>query len=110
MFADDLLEKIKEALSASGIRSVEVRGTVSQQINIISVFQKDEPAKDDPLVLLLKLDNEQSAGLNLTNLNHAIFAHPLLADTQQEYDAYDTQAIGRIRRFGTYFTASYAVH
>jgi hypothetical protein len=26
--------------------------------------------------------------------------HPLLASTQQEYVAYETQAIGRIRRFG----------
>ena len=34
------------------------------------------------------------------NLNHAIFLHPLLATTQEEYDAYETQAIGRIRRYG----------
>ena len=46
------------------------------------------------------MDDEQSAGLNLTKLNHAIFVHPLLADSQQEYVAYETQAIGRIRRFG----------
>jgi SNF2 family DNA or RNA helicase len=46
------------------------------------------------------MDDEQSAGLNLTNLNHAIFVHPLFANNQQEYDAHETQAIGRIRRFG----------
>ena len=59
-----------------------------------------KPAKNDPRVLLLKMDDEQSAGLNLTNLNHAVFVHPLLAGSQQEYDSYETQAVGRIRRFG----------
>lgn len=100
MLADDLSEKVKESLSSSGIQSVEVKGTVTQQIKTIAVFQKDEPSKDDPRVLLLKLDSEHASGLNLTNLNHAVFVHPLLADSQQEYDAYETQAIGRIRRYG----------
>ena len=100
-FSDDLAAKVKEALSASGVKSVEVKGTVTQQIGTIAVFQKDVPAVGDPRVLLLKMDDEQSAGLNLTNMNHAVFVHPLLADSQQEYDAYETQAIGRIRRYGT---------
>lgn len=97
---DDLKDKVKEALLHHGITSLEVRGTVAQQINTLSIFQKDEPDKKDPRVLLLKMDDEQSAGLNLTNLNHAFFVHPLLASTQIEYDAYETQAIGRIRRYG----------
>jgi SNF2 family DNA or RNA helicase len=97
---DDLSEKVREALAVSGIDSVAVKGTVGQQIKTIAVFQKDKPAKGDPRVLLLKMDDEQSAGLNLTNLNHAVFVHPLLANTQEEYDAYETQAIGRLRRYG----------
>lgn len=99
-FLDGLAEKVKDALSDSGIVSVEVKGTVAHQISTISVFQKEKPAKGDPRVLLLKMDDEQSAGLNLTNLNHAVFVHPLLADSQEEYDAYETQAIGRLRRYG----------
>lgn len=97
---DDLSEKVSEALSVIGVDSVAVKGTVGQQIKTIAVFQKDEPAKGDPRVLLLKMDDEQSAGLNLTNLNHAVFVHPLLATTQEEYNAYETQAIGRLRRYG----------
>jgi SNF2 family DNA or RNA helicase len=46
------------------------------------------------------MDDESSAGVNLTTCNHAIFVHPLLADTQHQYNAYETQAIGRVRRFG----------
>ena len=39
-------------------------------------------------------------GRNLTNSNHAIFLSPLLTGTQYEYNSCDTQAIGRIRRYG----------
>jgi hypothetical protein len=37
---------------------------------------------------------------NLTNANHAIFLSPLLAVSKQAYDARETQAIGRVRRYG----------
>lgn len=37
---------------------------------------------------------------NLTVANHAIFISPLLAKNQFEYNQAETQAIGRIRRFG----------
>ena len=45
-------------------------------------------------MLLLNLRDESAAGANLTAANHAIFLHPLLVQTQQEYDACDTQAAG----------------
>jgi hypothetical protein len=77
-----------------------VKGTVQQQVKALNVLQKEIPDKDDPSVLLLKMDDERSSGINLTTCNHAVFVHPLLADTQQQYDAYETQAIGRIRRYG----------
>jgi SNF2 family DNA or RNA helicase len=37
---------------------------------------------------------------NLTGANHAIFISPLLTNTQENYDACMTQAIGRVRRYG----------
>ena len=97
---DDLKDKIKEALTDEGISSLEITGNIRKMIKAVEPFQKAKPGKNDPRVLLLKMDDEQSAGLNLTNLNHAIFVHPLLAPTKQAYQAYETQAIGRIRRFG----------
>jgi SNF2 family DNA or RNA helicase len=97
---DDLKDKVKEALSDEGIPSLEITGNIRKMIKAVEPFQKTKPGKNDPRVLLLKMDDEQSAGLNLTNLNHAIFVHPLLAPTKQAYQAYETQAIGRIRRFG----------
>lgn len=97
---DDLKQRIAEALERSKIKAVMVEGSVDKQVKALRPFQEENPNKNDPRVLLLKMDDEQSAGLNLTLLNHVIFAHPLLADSQQEYDAYETQAIGRIRRYG----------
>ena len=44
--------------------------------------------------------DESASGANLTSANHAIFVHPLLTTTQYEYEASETQAIGRIRRYG----------
>jgi SNF2 family DNA or RNA helicase len=97
---DDLKEKVAEALQDSGVKSLQVQGSVANQIKALDVLQKETPAKDDPRVLLLTMDDESSAGVNLTTCNHAIFVHPLLAESQQQYNAYETQAIGRIRRYG----------
>ena len=97
---DDLKKTVKEALELSDVPALQVKGTVQQQTKSLSILQKEVPGKNDPRVLLLTMDDESSAGVNLTTCNHAIFVHPLLAETQQQYDAYETQAIGRIRRYG----------
>jgi SNF2 family DNA or RNA helicase len=97
---DDLIERIAQTMKRNGIQTVQVKGRVEEQVKRLKPFQTDSPTKGDPSVLLLKMDDEQSAGLNLTQLNHVLFVHPLLAPTQQQYDAYETQAIGRVRRFG----------
>jgi len=47
----------------------------------------------------LNVMDESASGANLTGANHAIFLSPLLAP-QEIYDAVETQAIGRIRRYG----------
>lgn len=41
-----------------------------------------------------------SSGANLTKVNHAIMLHSLYTETAQEYHASETQAIGRIKRYG----------
>jgi hypothetical protein len=37
---------------------------------------------------------------NFTTANHAIFLSPLLTETEYEYRSSETQAIGRVRRYG----------
>ena len=44
-----------------------------------------------PRVLLLNLADESASGANLTLCNHAIFVHPMLADSQEHYTACETQ-------------------
>jgi len=51
-------------------------------------------------VLLLEVDSANAAGANLTIANNVFFVSPVVSDTQQEYDAWETQAIGRVRRYG----------
>jgi SNF2 family DNA or RNA helicase len=55
---------------------------------------------DTARVLLLNVTDESASGANLTSANHVIFLSPLLTETQEIYDANETQAIGRVKRFG----------
>ena len=75
-------------------------GTPVKRSSIIEAFQNAELKKGEPRVLLLNLRDESAAGANLTAASHAIFVHPLLVNSQVEYDSCDTQAIGRVRRYG----------
>ena len=50
--------------------------------------------------MLLTVTDESASGANLTGANHAIFLSPLLTTSQEIYDMCETQAIGRLRRFG----------
>jgi hypothetical protein len=52
------------------------------------------------LVELMLSRAESAAGANLTCANHAFMVHPLLTETQEEYEASETQALGRIKRYG----------
>jgi SNF2 family DNA or RNA helicase len=96
----DLKMKVLQAMDDLGVKALEVKGSVAQKTKALDVFQKEVPGKDDPRCLLLTMNDESAAGVNLTNCNHAIFVHPLLTDTQKQYEMYMTQAIGRIRRYG----------
>ena len=96
----DMKQKVADALKQRGVKTLQVRGPVSVQIKVSDVLQKEVAGPSDPRVLLLTMDDKSSAGVNLTTCNHDVFVHPLLASTQQQYDAYETQAIGRIRRYG----------
>ena len=116
----DLMDKIDEALAAAGVRAAQLRGSVHKKTAALSAFQDADVAAADaaaigaaaaagggvadadssPRVLLLNVRDESASGANLTSANHAVFVHPLLASSQHEYDACETQAIGRVRRYG----------
>jgi SNF2 family DNA or RNA helicase len=90
------MKKVAEALTANKIKFLEIRGTAVQKSKSLELFQNDSAER----VLLLNVMDESASGANLTGANHAIFLSPLLAPSQEIYDACETQAVGRLRRYG----------
>eukprot|EP00929_Paragymnodinium_shiwhaense_P031017 TRINITY_DN17471_c0_g2_i1.p1 TRINITY_DN17471_c0_g2~~TRINITY_DN17471_c0_g2_i1.p1 ORF type:complete len:2091 (-),score=518.39 TRINITY_DN17471_c0_g2_i1:228-6500(-) len=96
----ELLDKVALILNQAKIKVLRIKGTAHQQSKAMSIFQEEELRASSPRVLLLEMHNESAAGANLTTANHAIFVHPLHVDSLQKYKACETQALGRIRRYG----------
>jgi len=94
---EDLAHKISEALDDGNIKHVTLSGTVTKRANTLDLFQHGD---DTARVLLLKMNDASAAGSNLTTANHAIFLGPLFTPTLYNYRAVETQAIGRVRRYG----------
>jgi len=92
----DLAKVVAAALAEHKINAIEVKGSVHAKTKALDQMQE----KGGPRVLLLNLADESASGANLTLCNHAIFVHPMLAESQEQYTACETQAIGRIRRYG----------
>ncbi|SCZ92470.1 BZ3500_MvSof-1268-A1-R1_Chr5-2g07888 [Microbotryum saponariae] len=95
---EDLFAKTREALEAYGIKTAVVEGTAKQKGTTLHNFQ--DPDNRSHRVLLLQVTDKSASGANLTVANWAFFVSPLHTDTTQEYKAFETQAIGRIRRYG----------
>ncbi|KAF5387319.1 hypothetical protein D9757_005715 [Collybiopsis confluens] len=92
----DLMKKVAEAFDHHKIGFLEIRGTASQKSKNLEKFQNDSKER----VLLLNVMDESASGANLTSASHAVFLSPLLAPSQEIYDACETQAIGRLIRYG----------
>ncbi|KAF8845040.1 hypothetical protein BDN67DRAFT_893327 [Paxillus ammoniavirescens] len=92
----DLMVKVANALKIHKIKFLEIRGSATQKSKNLEKYQEDSEER----VLLLNVMDESASGANLTSANHAIFLSPLLAPTQEIYDACETQAVGRLRRYG----------
>ncbi|WVQ93615.1 hypothetical protein IAU59_000691 [Kwoniella sp. CBS 9459] len=95
---EDLYGKVSEALSSGKIPHVTLSGSVKHRANTLDKFQSSD-ATDDR-VLVLKMNDASAAGSNLTTANHAIFLGPLFTNSLLNYRAVETQAIGRVRRYG----------
>ncbi|KAJ6498346.1 hypothetical protein DFH09DRAFT_336020 [Mycena vulgaris] len=92
----DLMKKVAEALKDNNIKFLEIKGSASAKSKSLESFQQNSAER----VLLLNLMDESASGANLTSANHAVFLSPLLAPSQEIYEACMTQAVGRLVRFG----------
>ena len=90
------MKKVAEALADNKVKFLEIRGSAAQKSKNLEKFQNDSEER----VLLLNVMDESASGANLTSASHAIFLSPLLAPSQEIYEACETQAIGRLRRYG----------
>ncbi|KAF9045664.1 hypothetical protein BDZ89DRAFT_1058637 [Hymenopellis radicata] len=92
----DLMKKVGEAFAYNGIPYLEIKGTASVKSKNLEAFQNNSKER----VLLLNVMDESASGANLTSANHAIFLSPLLAPSKEIYTACETQAVGRLVRYG----------
>ncbi|TYJ54912.1 hypothetical protein B9479_004420 [Cryptococcus floricola] len=95
---EDLASKVSEALTTGGIPHHTLTGAVKARANTLDRFQSSDASSSR--VLLLKMNDASAAGSNLTTANHAIFLGPLFTPSLYNYRAVETQAIGRVRRYG----------
>ncbi len=93
----EVLAQCQTALREAGIDSLAMHGSVSRQTKILENFQSEACGAR---ALLLTTADETAAGANLTCANHVVFMHPHWFQTGEEVEAVETQAIGRVRRFG----------
>ncbi|KAJ3514723.1 hypothetical protein NLJ89_g2214 [Agrocybe chaxingu] len=92
----DLMTKVTEAFKEHRIKFLEIKGSANAKSKNLEQFQNESEER----VLLLNVMDESASGANLTSANHAIFLSPLLAPSQEIYTACETQAVGRLVRYG----------
>ena len=92
----DLMKKVTEAFNYHKIKFLEIRGSATMKSKNLELFQNESKER----VLLLNVMDESASGANLTSANHAIFLSPLLAPSKEIYQACETQAVGRLVRYG----------
>ncbi|KAK6528033.1 hypothetical protein TWF281_009290 [Arthrobotrys megalospora] len=92
----DLLKKVLLVLKEAGVSVTQLAGSSRAKSSELSQFQAENAGR----VLLLEAMAETAAGANLTVANHVIFLSPLLTVNEHQYTAAETQAIGRVRRYG----------
>ncbi|KAF9038468.1 hypothetical protein BJ165DRAFT_1352302 [Panaeolus papilionaceus] len=92
----DLMKKVTEAFTEHKIKFLEIKGSASVKSKNLELFQNGSEER----VLLLNVMDESASGANLTSANHAIFLSPLLTLTPEIFKACETQAVGRLVRYG----------
>ena len=90
------MKKVTQAFKAHDIGYLELDGPANLRSKNLEKFQHNSKER----VLLLNAMDESSSGANLTSANHAIFLSPLLAPSPEIYTACETQAVGRLVRYG----------
>lgn len=90
----DLIFKIHAALAKFGVPAAVLAGSAFDRASVLQRFEGPELP-----VLLLSLEDSAS-GTNMAHANHVLLVHPMVAASAEEQEAYEAQAVGRVRRWG----------
>lgn len=90
----DLIFKIHAALTKFGVPAAVLAGGAFDRASVLQRFESPELP-----VLLLSLEDSAS-GTNMAHASHVLLVHPMVAASPEEQQAYEAQAIGRVRRWG----------
>ena len=52
---EDLIQRISKTLEDNGIKTVQVKGRLEEQVKRLKPFQAENSSKNDPPVLLLRM-------------------------------------------------------
>merc|ERR1711904_553981 len=92
---EELRGQFSEALNQIKIPHMSLCGDIFERTRTLERFQT-EPEMS---ILLLSLE-DSACGTNLTAASHVFLLHPMLATSPEEATAFETQAVGRVRRLG----------
>jgi len=90
----DLLRTLRAILSAGGVKAVAISGNTNSRA---AAVRRMKAGLAD--VLLMSLD-VSTTGLHLTEANHVIFSHALVAGSPSAYATVVDQATARVQRIG----------
>lgn len=90
----DLIFKIHAALAKFGVQAAVLAGSAFDRSSVLQRFEGPELP-----VLLLSLEDSAS-GTNMAHANNVLLVHPMVAASAEEQEAYEAQAVGRVRRWG----------
>eukprot|EP00392_Amoebophrya_sp_AT5.2_P010771 g10838.t1 len=97
-------DRIEQAFYGYRLPYVTLTGSAFKKAQTLKAFQETYETGQRipagvPRILLMSFENNAS-GANLTSANHVLFVHPMVASTFSKALVYETQAIGRARRYG----------
>ncbi|KAF1979916.1 hypothetical protein BU23DRAFT_637491 [Bimuria novae-zelandiae CBS 107.79] len=93
-----IMERILEEQS---ILCTSLSEKTTDKSAVLEAFKSSADSTTKPKVLLLNLRGDEAAGAKLINANHVIFAAPLLAKDQDDYETRMTQAVARCKGIGS---------
>ena len=93
----DMRKKLERAFKEFSVPFLTLSGSARTQGAAITRWQTGEQPDD---FLMMLSSEEHASGITLTRARHVMLAHPFWAETHEEAEAMERQALGRINRIG----------